>query len=193
MSARELRVEPYPTFSKASPAPRVPDVPSRESPFEPRPVCTVRLVRLALVGDTHSTGTVRPAGTCRAPAIVAARCVCVRSAASTNRGWQAPLTSPARHATRPSQARLVGAPRETRETCHTHLAPILKCPPIPPKVGTQSLPAAGCVALFARASLTNQPHPLQSASAPAVARTDASLCGDFGDEPRPSPRTAGDT
>lgn len=50
------------------------------------------------------------------------------------------------------------------------------------------------LALLARvASLANQPHALQSASAPAVARADASLCADFGDEPRPSPRTAGDT
>ena len=78
-------------------------------------------VRVALVGDTHSSRAVRPTGACRAPATNAAGWVWVRSAASTKRGRQAPLTSPFRHATRPSQARLVGAPRETRKRCHTPL------------------------------------------------------------------------
>ena len=82
-------------------------------------------VRVALVGDTHSSRAVRPTGACRAPATNAAGWVWVQSAASTKRGWQAPLTSPFRHATRPSQARLVGAPGETRKRCHTTLVPIL--------------------------------------------------------------------
>ena len=82
-------------------------------------------VRVALVGDTHSSRAVQPTGACRAPATNAAGWVWVQSAASTKRGWQAPLTSPFRHATRPSQARLVGAPGETRKRCHTTLVPIL--------------------------------------------------------------------
>ena len=77
------------------------------------------------LSGTHSARTVRPTGTCRAPATNAAGWVWVRSAASTKRGWQAPLTSPFRHATRPSQARLAGAPGETRKRCHTTLVPIL--------------------------------------------------------------------
>jgi len=82
-------------------------------------------VRVALVGDTHSSRAVRPTGACRAPATNAAGGGWVQSAASTKRGRQAPLTSPFRHATRPSQARLAGAPGETRKRCHTTLVPIL--------------------------------------------------------------------
>ena len=66
MSARELRVEPYPTFSKTSPAPRVLDVPSRESPFEPRLVGTVpecvSPLRHALDEDSPADGNVSRAG-----------------------------------------------------------------------------------------------------------------------------------
>ena len=80
------------------------------------------------LSGTHSARTVRPTGTCRAPATNAAGWVWVPSAASTKRGWQAPLTSPFRHATRPSQARLVGAPGETRKRCRTPLVPIYTQP-----------------------------------------------------------------
>ena len=51
-------------------------------------------VRVALVGDTHSSRAVQPTGACRAPATNAAGWVWVQSAASTKRGRQAPLTSP---------------------------------------------------------------------------------------------------
>ena len=60
-----------PDFSEASPTPRMPAVPSRESSLEPRPVGTVPEC-VPPWRHTLSTRTVRPTGTCRAPATVAA-------------------------------------------------------------------------------------------------------------------------
>ena len=60
-----------PVLSNASPTPRLPAVPS-----ESRPRAASRRhyprVRVALVGDTHSSRAVRPTGACRAPATNAA-------------------------------------------------------------------------------------------------------------------------
>ena len=67
-----------PDFSKASPTPRMPAVPSRESSLEPRPVGTVPEC-VPPWRHTLSTRTVRPTGTCRAPATVAAWSLSVRS------------------------------------------------------------------------------------------------------------------
>ena len=67
-----------PDFSKASPTPRMPAVPSRESSLEPRPVGTVPEC-VPPWRHTLSTRTVRPTGTCRAPATVAAWWFRVRS------------------------------------------------------------------------------------------------------------------
>jgi len=60
-----------PDFSKTSPTPRMPAVPSRESSLEPRPVGTVPEC-VPPWRHTLSTRTVLPTGTCRAPATVAA-------------------------------------------------------------------------------------------------------------------------
>ena len=60
-----------PDFSKASPTPRMPAVLSRESSLEPRPVGTVPEC-VPPWRHTLSTRTVRPPGTCRAPATIAA-------------------------------------------------------------------------------------------------------------------------
>ena len=80
VSARELRAEPYPTFRRR--APRHGCQPClRGSRLSSRvPSLSLSASRL---GGTHSTRTVRPTGTCRAPATVAAGCVCVRSADGT--------------------------------------------------------------------------------------------------------------
>ena len=67
-----------PDFSKASPTPRMPAVLSRESSLEPRPVGTVPEC-VPPWRHTLSTRTVRPTGTCRAPATVAASWFRVRS------------------------------------------------------------------------------------------------------------------
>ena len=48
------------------------------------------------LGGTHSTRTVRPTGTCRAPATVAAGCVCVRSADGTTTALHRRPGGPAR-------------------------------------------------------------------------------------------------
>ena len=75
MSARELRAEPYPTFRG-----RAPRHGCQPCLRESRPRAASRRhyprVRVALVGDTHSSRAVRPTGACRAPATNAA-CVCV--------------------------------------------------------------------------------------------------------------------
>ena len=81
VSARELRVDSdraMPDFSKTSPAPRMPAVPPREPPLEPRPVGTVPEC-VPPWRHTLSTRTVRPTGTCRAPATIAAWWFRVRS------------------------------------------------------------------------------------------------------------------
>ena len=81
VSARELRAEPYPTFRRR--APRHGCQPClRGSRPSSRVPSALSLSASRLCG-THSTRTVRPTGTCRAPATVAAGCVCVRSADGT--------------------------------------------------------------------------------------------------------------
>ena len=113
-----------PVLSNASPAPRLPAVPSRESPSSrvpsalPSSACRFGW-RHPLVEGSPADGSLSRTGEDCGGVVVK------RSAASKKRGWQAPLTSPFRQATRPSQARLVGAPGETRKRCPTPLVPIL--------------------------------------------------------------------
>ena len=124
VSARTLPVERSWSFRRRAPRHRCQPC-LRGSRLSSRVPPALSLSASRLSG-THSARTVRPTGTCRAPATNAAGWVWVPSAASTKRGWQAPLTSPFRHATRPSQARLVGAPGETRKRCRSQDRPLAR-------------------------------------------------------------------
>ena len=101
-----------PDFSKTSPTPRMPAVPSRESSLEPRPVGTVPEC-VPPWRHTLSTRTVLPTGTCRAPATVAAGSLSVRSEDGTTTAMHRSRARPdqSRCSRRPAPRRPPAAPR----------------------------------------------------------------------------------